>query len=138
MEQTFVMLKPDALARGLAGEIIQRLERKGLKIAALKLIKMSRVQAEQLYAEHKGKEFYERLLNFVIDKPVIVMVVNGKNAIQNVRNLMGATDPAQAQPGSIRGDLATSMPDNLIHGTDSPAKAEREIKIFFTQSELIQ
>lgn len=138
MEQTFVMLKPDALARGLAGEIIQRLERKGLKIAALKLIKMSRVQAEQLYAEHKGKEFYERLLNFVIDKPVIVMVVNGKNAIQNVRNLMGATDPAQAQPGSIRGDLATSMPDNLIHGTDSPAKAEREIKIFFTPSELIQ
>ncbi len=138
MEQTFVMLKPDAVARGLAGEIIHRLERKGLKITALKLIKMSRIQAEQLYAEHKGKEFYERLLNFVIDKPVIVMVVNGKNAIQNVRNLMGATDPAQAQPGSIRGDLATSMPDNLIHGTDSPAKAERETKIFFTESELIQ
>ncbi|MCX7765652.1 MAG: nucleoside-diphosphate kinase [Candidatus Sumerlaeia bacterium] len=137
MEQTFIMLKPDAVTRGLVGEIIQRLERKGLQIIALKLIKMNRVQAEQLYAEHKGKEFYERLLNFVTDKPVVVMVVRGKNAIQNVRNLMGATEPAQAQPGSIRGDLATSMPDNLIHGTDSPAKAEREIKIFFTEGELV-
>lgn len=136
MERTFVMLKPDAVARGLVGEIISRIERKGLQVAGMKLIKMTRTQAETLYAEHKGKDFYDTLIDFITSGRVIVLVVKGDNVITHIRNLMGTTDPAQATPGSIRGDFATNVTRNIIHGCDSPEKAEREIKIFFNEDEI--
>lgn len=136
MERTFVMLKPDAVARGLVGEIISRIERKGLQVAGMKLIKMTRTQAETLYAEHKGKDFYDTLIDFITSGRVIVLVVKGDNVITHIRNLMGTTDPAQAPPGSIRGDFATNVTRNIIHGCDSPEKAEREIKIFFNEDEI--
>ena len=136
MERTFVMLKPDAVERGLVGTVISRLERKGLQLAGMKLIKMSRSQAERLYAEHKGKDFYDKLIDFTTSGKVVVIVVKGENVIAHIRNLMGSTDPAQATPGSIRGDFATNVTRNIIHSCDSPEKAEREIGIFFSEEEI--
>ena len=107
MERTFSMLKPDTVRRGLVGEVIGRIERKGLRIVAMKMITITHEQAEQLYAEHKGKDFYQRLVDFITSGAVVVMVIEGENVISNMRNIMGATDPLKAQPGSIRGDLAT-------------------------------
>ncbi len=137
MEKEFVMIKPDAVARGLIGEIISRIERKGLKIRALKMLKMSREQAEKLYEEHKGKPFFEDLINYVTSGPVVVMVVEGPRAVEVMRRMVGATDGAEAAPGTIRGDFALSKARNVIHATDSPEKVEREASIFFSEDEYV-
>jgi nucleoside-diphosphate kinase len=131
MEQTLVLVKGDGVKRRLIGEIIRRLESKGLDIRAMKLMNVSRELAEEHYAEHREKPFFEELVEFITSTPVVAMTVEGEGTIQAVRNLMGATDPAKAAPGTIRGDLALSMPDNLVHGSDSPESAERELGLFF-------
>lgn len=136
MERTFVYLKPDAVRRGLVGEIIGRFEKKGLKIVALKLRKMKREEAEELYKEHKGKVFFERLIDFVTSSPVVLMVLEGPNAVHIVRHTVGATDPLEAAPGSIRGDFAVNVTKNLVHASDSVESAKREMFIFFNESEL--
>ena len=131
MEQTLVLVKGDGVKRRLIGEIIRRLESKGLDIRAMKLMDVSRELAEEHYAEHREKPFFEELVEFITSTPVVAMTVEGEGAIGTVRNLMGATNPANAAPGTIRGDLALSMPDNLVHGSDSPESAERELGLFF-------
>ncbi|MFE0457713.1 nucleoside-diphosphate kinase [Kitasatospora sp. NPDC058965] len=131
-QRTLVLLKPDAVRRGLAGEIISRIERKaGWQLAAVELRTFDRATLEQHYAEHVGKPFYEPLLTFMSEGPSIALIVAGENVIPGVRALAGATDPLQAGPGTIRGDFATITRENLIHASDSPESAEREIKIFF-------
>ncbi len=136
VERTFVFLKPEAVERGLVGEILMRIERKGLRIRALKLHRMTRQEAEELYAPHKGKEFFERLVNHVTSGPVLLMVIEGPRAVRAMRRLIGATDPLEAAPGSIRGDYALTMTANVIHAADSPESAEREMRIFFTDEEI--
>jgi len=131
VEQTLVLVKGDGVRRRLIGEVIRRLEAKGLDIRALQLMDVSRELAEEHYAEHREKPFFEELVEFITSTPVVAMRVEGEGAIQTVRNLMGATNPANAAPGTIRGDLALSMPDNLVHGSDSPESAARELKLFF-------
>ncbi|QYJ14767.1 Nucleoside diphosphate kinase [Rubrobacter xylanophilus DSM 9941] len=131
MEQTLVLIKGDGVRRRLIGEIIRRLENKGLTIRDLKMMQVSRELAEEHYAEHREKPFFGELVEFITSAPVVAMRVEGEGAIGVVRNLMGATDPAKAAPGTIRGDLALSMPDNLVHGSDSPESATRELKLFF-------
>ena len=132
MERTLVICKPDAVERGLVGEIIDRLERKGLRLVAAELRTITTEVAAVHYAEHEGKPFYDNLVAFITRSPAMVMVVEGpEDAYAVVRTLMGATDPLQAAPGTIRGDLALKMSENLIHGSDSPAAAAREIGIFF-------
>jgi nucleoside-diphosphate kinase len=132
VKRTLVICKPDAVERGLTGEIISRLERKGLKLVAAELRLLDRETAEAHYAEHKGKGFYEDLLAFITRSPVIALVVEGpEDTWQIVRSMMGATNPANAAPGSIRGDLATDTGENLVHGSDSADAAAREISIFF-------
>jgi nucleoside-diphosphate kinase len=131
-QRTLVLLKPDAVRRGLSGEIISRIERKaGWQLAAVELRTFDRATLEQHYAEHVGKPFYEPLLTFMSEGPSIALIVEGENVIPGVRALAGATDPLQAGPGTIRGDYATITRENLIHASDSPESAEREIKIFF-------
>jgi nucleoside-diphosphate kinase len=131
MEETLVLVKGDGVRRRLIGEIIRRIENKGLDIQALQLMDVSRELAEEHYAEHREKPFFEELVEFITTTPVVVMRVEGEGAIQVTRRLMGATNPAEAAPGTIRGDLALSLPDNLVHGSDSPESAERELKLFF-------
>lgn len=131
MEQTLVLVKGDGVRRRLIGEIIRRIEAKSLDIRAMQLMDVSRELAEEHYAEHREKPFFEELVEFITSTPVVAMRVEGEGAIGTVRNLMGATNPANAAPGTIRGDLALSMPDNLVHGSDSPESAERELKLFF-------
>ncbi|HZD66460.1 MAG TPA: nucleoside-diphosphate kinase [Acidimicrobiales bacterium] len=132
MDRTLVICKPDAVERGLVGEIVGRLERKGLHLAAAELSLISTELASRHYAEHQGKSFYDDLVSFLTRSPVLVMVVEGPaDTWKVVRTLMGATDPAQADPGTIRGDLATSIAENLVHGSDSAASAEREVALFF-------
>ncbi|WP_143527074.1 nucleoside-diphosphate kinase [Rubrobacter xylanophilus] len=131
MEQTLVLVKGDGVRRRLIGEIIRRLENKGLTIKDLKMMQVSRELAEEHYAEHREKPFFGELVEFITSAPVVAMRVEGEGAIGVVRNLMGATDPAKAAPGTIRGDLALSMPDNLVHGSDSPESAARELRLFF-------
>ena len=131
MEQTLVLVKGDGVRRRLVGEIIRRIEAKGLDIRSMQLMKVSRELAEEHYAEHREKPFFEELVEFITTTPVVVMRVEGEGAIQVTRRLMGATNPAEAAPGTIRGDLALSLPDNLVHGSDSPESAERELKLFF-------
>lgn len=135
-ERTFVMVKPDGVQRGLVGEIIARLERKGLKLVGLKMVWLSREKAEDLYAVHQGKNFFEELIRFVTGGPVVVMAWEGKNAVALVRTLMGALEPTEALPGSIRGDFACTKTMNLIHGADSPENADRELRLFFSPEEL--
>jgi len=137
MERTFVMIKPDGVQRRLVGRILGRIEEKGLKLLGLKLLFMSDKQAKDLYSVHHGKSFYEGLVRFVTSSPVVVMVVDGAYAIKVVRNLLGATFGHDAQPGTIRGDFATSKGFNLIHGSDSVESAQREIPIFFHEKELL-
>lgn len=137
LEQTFVMLKPDAIQRGMMGEIISRIERKALKVVALKMIQLDRELAERQYEIHRGKHFFEELVEFVISSPVLVMVVEGEEAIRVVRGMMGATNPFEAEPGTIRGDLGLDLTKNLIHGSDSPETAQREIVLFFQEAELL-
>jgi len=135
-ETTFVFLKPEAVLRGLMGEIIARIERKGLRIRAMKLHRMSREEAERLYDVHKGKEFFERLVRHVTSGPVLLMVIEGPRAVEAVRKLIGATDPVEAQPGTIRGDYGLDITQNIIHAADSPERALEEMRIFFTEEEI--
>jgi nucleoside-diphosphate kinase len=136
-ERTLVLIKPDALARGLAGEILGRLEQRGLKIRAAKLVQLDRGLAERHYAEHSEKPFFGELVDFITSAPTLALVVEGESAISVVRATIGATNPAEAAPGTIRGDLALAMPDNLVHGSDSPESAEREIALWFSDDELV-
>jgi nucleoside-diphosphate kinase len=131
MEQTMVLVKGDGVRRRLVGEIIRRIENKGLDIRALRLMDVSQDLAEAHYAEHRDKPFFEELVEFITATPVVAMRVEGEGAIKVMRALMGATNPAEATPGTIRGDLALSLPDNLVHGSDSPESAERELELFF-------
>ncbi len=131
VERTLVLIKPDAISRALAGEILLRLERRGLTIAAAKLLTVDRALAEEHYAEHAEKPFFGELVEFITSAPTLALVIEGEGAIAVVRTTMGATNPADAAPGTIRGDLALSMPDNLVHGSDSPDSAEREIGLWF-------
>ena len=137
MERTLVLLKPDSIQRGLAGEVISRLERRGLKFVAMKMMKVSEELAHRHYGEHVGKPFFDGLVKFITSSPIVAMVVEGENAVEAVRNTMGATNPTQAGPGTIRGDLGLTIGMNLVHGSDSPESAKREIDIFFQPDEII-
>ena len=137
MERTLVMLKPDAVQRGFIGRILARFEAKGLKIVALKMALVDRALAERHYAPHKGKDFYEPLLRFVTSGPMVFLVLEGKGAVAVVRKMMGATFGPNAEPGTVRGDFGLSNRFNLIHGSDAPDVAEREIALFFRPEELI-
>ncbi len=136
MERTLVLVKPDAMQRGLAGEIILRLERRGLRIAGLKLLQVDRALAERHYGEHVGKGFYEGLVAYITSSPIIAAVFEGTNAVESVRNTVGKTNPRDAAPGTIRGDFGLEIGRNLIHASDSVESAEREAAIFFDASEL--
>jgi nucleoside-diphosphate kinase len=136
MQRTLVLIKPDAVQRGLTGEIIGRLEQRGLKLIAMKLMRVPREQAARHYAEQENKPFYEGLLAFITSGPIVAMIWEGREAVTVVRSLMGSTDPLKAMPGTIRGDLALDLGMNLIHGSDSPARAETEMALFFSPSEL--
>ena len=131
MEQTLVLIKGDGVRRKLVGEVIRRIEARGLDIADMKLMEVNTELAEEHYAEHREKPFFEELVEFITATPVVAMRIRGEGAIKAMRTLMGATNPAEAAPGTIRGDLALSMPDNLVHGSDSPESAERELGLFF-------
>jgi len=135
-ERTFVLLKPDAVQRGLIGEIVSRFERRGLKITAMKLVRVTRSLAETYYSEHKGKAFFEPLMSYVAAGPVVAMVLEGDGAVTAVRKMMGKTNSAEAEPGTIRGDLALTIGRNVIHGSDSVESAKREIPLFFKPDEI--
>ncbi|RPF42503.1 nucleoside diphosphate kinase [Thermodesulfitimonas autotrophica] len=137
MERTFVMVKPDGVQRGLVGEIIARFERRGYKLVGLKMFTMPREVAETHYAEHRGKPFFEGLVRYITSGPVVAMVWEGKNVIAAAREMMGATDPQKALPGTIRGTYGIDVGRNVVHGSDSPASAAREIDIFFKADELL-
>ena len=131
MDRTLILVKPDAFARNLTGEIIARLERKGLRLAALKLMTMTRELAEQHYAEHEGKPFYEELVSFITSGSLVAMVLEGDQAVEAARQVIGATNPLQATTGSIRGDYAIAVGQNMVHGSDSTESAAREVSLFF-------
>lgn len=137
MERSLVLVKPDAMKRSLAGEIISRLEKRGLKIVAMKMLRMDRALAEKHYAIHKGKAFFEDLIEYITSGPIIAAVFEGERAIEAIRQTMGATDPLKAAPGSIRGDFGLNIQENLVHGSDSPESAGREISLFFSPEELV-
>jgi nucleoside-diphosphate kinase len=132
-ERTLVLLKPDAVARGLVGEVLARIERKGLRIIALDLRVLDRATAEEHYAEHRGKPFFDGLVDFITSGPLVAAVAQGADAIAAWRTMMGPTNPATAPPGTIRGDLATVMSENIAHGSDSPESARREVALFFPE-----
>jgi nucleoside-diphosphate kinase len=134
-ERTLILLKPDAVARGLAGELVTRFERKGLTLEAMKLVKVEEALARKHYAEHEGKPFFPGLLAYIQSGPVLAMVIAGKDAVAVCRALIGATDPKKAAPGTIRGDLAMDIGRNLVHGSDSPESAKREIDLWFKPTE---
>ena len=136
MERTLVIVKPDGIQRGLVGRIIQRLEHRGLRIAAMKLIQIDDSLARRHYAPHEGKPFFSGLIQYITSGPVVVAVMEGTNAVNCVRQSMGATDPAQAVPGTIRADLALEIGRNLVHGSDSVESASKEIEIFFSEDEI--
>ena len=131
MERTLILIKPDAFARNLSGEIIARFERKGLALVAMNLMTMSREKAAQHYAEHEGKGFYEELVTFITSGPLVAMVLEGDQAVVAARQVIGATNPLEATTGSIRGDYAIEVGKNMVHGSDSPESAAREIGLFF-------
>ncbi len=131
MEQTLILIKGDGVRRRLIGEIVRRIEAKGLDIRTMQLMDVSQELAEEHYAEHREKPFFEELVEFITSIPVVAMRIEGDGAIAVMRRLMGSTNPAEAAPGTIRGDLALSLPDNLVHGSDSPESAQRELKLFF-------
>jgi nucleoside-diphosphate kinase len=136
-ERTLVLIKPDALGRGLAGEILARLEQRGLELKGVKLVQVDPALAERHYAEHREKPFFGELVEFITSAPTLALVVEGESAIAVVRATVGATNPVDAAPGTIRGDLALAMPDNLVHGSDSAESAAREIGLWFSDSELV-
>ena len=137
MEHTLVIIKPDAVQRGLIGEITNRFERRGLRIAALKLMQVGKALARRHYAIHEGKPFFEPLIHYITSSPVVVMVLEGNNVIEIVRRTMGATNPAEAAPGTIRADLGLEIGRNLVHGSDGPETAAFEIPLFFTEDEIL-
>ena len=130
-ETTLVLVKPDGVRRGLAGEVVARFERRGYDLRGARLLKIPRALAAEHYSEHKGKPFYADLVSFITSGPVLALAVRGENAIAGVRALMGATNPADSAPGTIRGDLATELSENIVHGSDSRASAKRELGLFF-------
>jgi nucleoside-diphosphate kinase len=136
-ERTLVLIKPDAMQRRLAGEILGRLEQRGLSVRAAKLVQVDRDLAGRHYEEHKEKPFFDELVEFITSSPTLALVLEGESAVTVVRTTMGATNPANAAPGTIRGDLALAMPDNLVHGSDSLESAEREIALWFSDGELV-
>jgi nucleoside-diphosphate kinase len=131
VETTLVLVKPDGMQRRLAGEVLGRLERRGLELRGAKLLKISRALAAQHYAEHKGKSFYAELVSFITSGPVLALAVRGESAVSVVRAMMGATNPLDSAPGTIRGDFATELSENIVHGSDSKASARRELGLFF-------
>jgi nucleoside-diphosphate kinase len=131
MERTLILVKPDAFARGLTGEIIARFENKGLKIASMRHMQVTEELAKQHYAEHDGKPFFGELVEFITSGPIVAMVLEGDDAIRAARQVIGATNPLEAAPGSIRGDYAIAVGQNMVHGSDSPESGEREAKLFF-------
>lgn len=137
MERTLVIIKPDAMQRGLVGEVVSRLERRGLKIVAMRMMRIDEALARRHYGVHEGKPFFERLIRFITSAPVVVMVLEGPGAIQVVRNTMGTTDPSSAAPGTIRGDLGLDVERNLVHGSDGPETAAGEMALFFGEGELL-
>jgi len=136
-ERTLVLVKPDAVQRRLAGDILARFERRGLDVIAAKLILVDRALAEEHYAEHSEKPFFGELVEFITSAPTLALVLEGESAIKVVRTTMGATNPVESAPGTIRGDLALAMPNNLVHGSDSPESAEREIQLWFSDDEIV-
>lgn len=137
MERTFVAIKPDAVQRGLIGEIIRKFEKKGFKIIGIKFMHIDEDTAQRHYGEHKEKPFFEKLVKFITSGPIVAMVIEGNNAIAAARKLMGKTDPKEADPGTIRADYAQTKERNIVHGSDSSESAKREISIFFNESEII-
>jgi nucleoside-diphosphate kinase len=137
IERTFVMVKPDGVKRCLVGELVRRIETKGFRLVGLKMMRISRERAQRHYGEHEGKPFFDALVSFITSGPVVAMVVEGEHAIAVWRGMMGATDPKDAAPGTVRGDLATTIDENIAHGSDGPQSAEREIAIFFEDHELL-
>jgi len=137
MERSLVLIKPDAMKRGLAGVIISRLEKRGLKIVAMKMLQMEKALAQRHYAVHKDKAFFNDLVEFIISTPIIAIVFEGETAIEAIRQSMGTTDPVKASPGSIRGDFGLDIQQNLVHGSDSAETAEREISLFFSPKEIL-
>jgi nucleoside-diphosphate kinase len=137
VERTYLMIKPDAVQRGLIGEIISRFEKKGLKLVAMKLMLISKETAEKHYGEHKGKKFFEPLISYITSGPVVGMVWEGEDVVSVSRNIMGKTNPKEAMPGTIRSDFGMQTGRNIIHGSDSPESADREISIFFRPEELV-
>jgi nucleoside-diphosphate kinase len=137
VEQTLSIIKPDAVSKNYIGQIVARFEKAGLTIAAQRMLQLSRAQAEGFYAEHKGRPFFEGLVEFMVSGPVVVQVLSGENAILLNRELMGATNPANAAPGTIRADFAEAVDKNAVHGSDSPTSAAREIAYFFASSDII-
>jgi len=133
MDRTLILVKPDAFARGLTGEIISRFERKGLRLCALKRMQLTRDQAEHHYDEHRGKPFFDPLVEFITSGPLVAMLLEGERAVDVTRQIIGATDPVEAAPGSIRGDLALGVRANLVHGSDSAESALREMGVFFPE-----
>jgi nucleoside-diphosphate kinase len=138
MERTLVLIKPDAMQRGLASEILGRMERRGLRMVGLKLLQVDRALAERHYAEHAGKPFYEGLVGYITASPIIAAVFEGTSAVEAVRNTMGKTNPREAEPGTIRGDFGLEIGRNLVHGSDSPDSAAREVALFFSETELFK
>jgi nucleoside-diphosphate kinase len=138
MERSLVILKPDAVQRGLVGTILTRLEQRGLKIIGMRLMQIDETLARTHYAEHEGKGFFNDLVSYITSGPVVVLVIAGDNVIEMVRNTVGATNPAKSAPGTIRGDFAVSIGRNLIHASDKPESGEREVRNFFQESELLQ
>jgi nucleoside-diphosphate kinase len=138
MERTLILVKPDAMQRALAGEIIARLERRGLRLAGLKLMQVTRELAERHYAEHQGKPFYEGLIEYITACPIVAAVFEGPNAVAAARQTMGATRPTEAAPGTIRADFGIEVGRNLVHGSDSPESAQREVHLFFPDGGLLE
>lgn len=138
MEKTYIMVKPDGVQRNLVGEVVGRFEKKGLRLAGMKLMQISPELASRHYAEHEGKPFFGELIDFITSGPVVAMVWEGLNAVSVARTMMGKTNPAEAAPGTIRGDLAIFMGNNVVHGSDSPESAQREINLFFSPEELVE
>jgi len=137
MERSLVLVKPDAMQRGLAGVIISRLERRGLKIIAMKMLQMDKALAQRHYAIHQGKAFFNDLVEFITSSPIIAAVFEGEKAVEAIRQTMGETDPAKASPGTIRGDFGLDIGHNLVHGSDSTENAEKEISLFFSPEEIL-
>ncbi|HEY6782735.1 MAG TPA: nucleoside-diphosphate kinase [Candidatus Dormibacteraeota bacterium] len=138
VERTLVLVKPDGVQRRLVGEVIRRFEQRGLHLVALKLLRIDRDLAERHYAEHRGKPFFAGVIEFITSAPVVAMVWEGDDAVAQVRSMMGATNPSAASPGSIRGDLAVSIGNNVVHGSDSPERAAEEVALYFQPAELLE